>query len=791
MKLADLIGQPQGNPAPIMPVAYDMQPAYDDAPLPEDFFDEAIYQDQGEIPAEVQFQDNLALHMDEHILEDMGAEILQYVEDDEDLRRPWMDKINQFREQIGISDDSSYEEPFPGASSVTYPIFTKAQIQFAARALPQIFPNDPAQAVVIGVSNPILDQQCQRVEDVLNFQIQYQDKGNRKDFRKMLWWLPITGSTFRYGYHDPLLKKNMVRFIAVEDFIVPYATISLEDAPRFAHKFREKRNDLMKLMQIGYYREIDLPESVTQETDKENFAQELRDAGDGQLRVDSEPNDTSFQECVRVYIDYDLNGFEDMGQDGEPTGIALPYCVTIHKETRSILSIRRNWKEDDELKIKRIYYAHYKYQEGPGFYGSGLPHLIGSLQTATTGALRAFGDSLAFSIMPCGWKTKDAKVADTQVLSPGTFLDVDGTIDDINKMIKIAQFPPPSQQVIEYIKMLDEEAQTIVSIQDIMTGDTNPQNSPVGTTVAMIEQASKVITAQHESLYESFSEELQILFDLNYDYLPENTNFAMPGKVMQAQRADFDCKQVAVQPTADPQVSSFQQRQAIDQATMQIFLQPAAQGFARNGGYDLVRRVLTNMGVPSLDEIMITLEEFAKKQQEAQQNPPPPAPEVIKAQVSQQQAQTQAKTAETNANIAEEKFQSDEKQREFENQIKTLELQLKEKQMDLNALLTNKNIDATVFKTVTPQLMAVTDQLSIGEGEQILSEQQKRQNDEAMKHKADAMSTMQAHAQQYAQQSATPKQMAMPNQGQPAPQEEPARQGLLARIMGKIKGGQQ
>lgn len=669
-----------------------------DEDIPDDFFEEQDEEDTFDEQAEEpDFQANLAEEMEEGYLEEIASELLQLVEDDLLSRKDWMNQINNFTEQIGIGQDSSFEEPFPGSSSVCYPMMTEAQIQFQARALPEIFPDNPANSVVIGESTPELEEQAERVKDVLNYQITYQDRGNKKDFRKMLWWLPLTGSTFRYVFHDTLRNMNKVRFVPVEDFIVPYATTSLEDAPHFTHRIRDNKNDILKLMNMGFYRTVPISEVTEENEEENNAAQELRDAADGQTKG-NESDKVIPHSCYLIYADYDLQGYEDMDEEtGEFTGIGLPYVFTIHYDTKKVLAIRRNWKQDDELREKRIYYTHYQYQEGPGFYGSGLPHLIGSLQTAATGALRSFGDALAFSIMQSGFKSKDATIVGNQVLSPGSFPDIDLMgADDINKVVKVLNFLPPTPQVLSYIDMLNNKAQTIVSTQQSMTGDMMPQNAPVGTTLAIIEQAQKVISAQHKSLYESLSEELERLADLNYDFLPDEATFSMPGKSGIMRRSDFDGK-IDVIPTADPSVASFQQRQAIDQAVFQYSQVPEYKRYFRDGQYPLLRRQLENLGVPSIDEIIFTEEEVAEQDAQAAQNPLPPSPDDIKAQAIQRDSETRAMEAQSRAKQKDQELELQEDKQLIDAVLKAEDNDIKSGSLDMQ---TQQGIDNLTLQAI-------------------------------------------------------------------------------------------
>lgn len=747
----------QASNAPLQPVPEEeMGEEFFQLDSQEDAFDE-----QAEAP---NFQENLAENIASSTLDNIAQELLANISDDEESRRPWMEMIEDVRGQLGIGESSSYEEPFPGSSSVVYPIITTAQIQFQARALPEIFPNEPAKAVVIGESTPELEEQAERVADTLNYQIVYQDKGNKKDFRKMLWWLPLTGSTFRYVYHDPLRNINMVRFVPVEDLIVPYGTTSLIDAGRINHRQFDTKNDLLKLMNMGFYLEIPLTDDGDASIDEDNAAQKIRDESDGEVKTTNTAGKRALQEYYNVYTEYDLEGYEDIDEEGNPTGIGLPYVFTIHARTRKTMAIRRNWKEDDQLKLKRLWHVHYQYQEGPGFYGSGLPHLIGSLQEASTGALRAFGDSMAFSMLQAGWKLKDAKFSGSEVFSPGVFQDVDSTMDDINKAIKVANFQPPSPQVLQYIEMLDNKAQALVSTQNILTGDQSPQNSPVGSTLAIIEQAQKVITAQHKSLFESFSEELQILADLNYDFLPDEDTFKLPGKVGIMRRADFDGR-VDVLPTADPSVASFQQKQAIDQACFQYSQMPQFAPMFRNGGYELLKRMLKNMMVPSIDEIVYTEQEVKQKQDQAAQNPPPPSPDEIKAQTMQQDAQVKAQTAQASAELEKRKL-------DIAEDKMLLDASLKAEENDIKSGTLNANVQQAADGFAIQQLQTV------------------------MQHHQ-AMQTQQppvppSAPQQPAPQpppSPSPEEIAMmQQQAQSQPQANPEKRNMLMRIMDKIRG---
>lgn len=771
--LQELLGEPTGLMDAFEPSqGIEMDVADED--MDEDFFeldteDDAFNEYQ---VTEPDFQRNLALDLADSELDVIANELLEDISDDEESRQPWMDMMETYREYLATGNDDTFDQPFPGSSTVVYPMITEAQIQFHARALPEIYPNDPVKAVIIGRETPELEAQRDRVEDTMNYQITYQDPGNRKDFSKMMWWLPITGSAFRHVFHDALYNMNKVRFVPVENLLVPYGTTCLEDAARINYRFFDTKNDLLKLMNMGFYMHVSLEDDDVDEDDDGNAPQRIRDEYDGLTR---NGNTTRLgQTCYNVYRYYDLPGFEDVDEDGEPTGIALPYVFTVHARSRQILAIRRNWKEDDSHKRARIWFAHYKYQEGPGFYGAGLPHLIGALQVASTGMLRSVGDSLAFSMLQGGWKLKDAKFSGSETFAPGKFQDVDCTLDDINKSIKIAQFAPPPNMSIEYVQLLASQAQKIVSTQDILTGEQSSQNSPVGSTLAIIEQAQKVITGQHKSLYGSLSEELRILAELNYDYLPDEEEYEVIGKTGIMRRSDFDGR-VDVIPTADPSVASFQQRQAIDQMCLQLSQMPQFAPFFRDNSYELLQRILKNAKVPMVDEIVYTEEEVKQKEAQKAQNPPPPPPEVIKAQSIQKDTEIRAQTAQA-------EVQLEAKQHADFMALEERKLQLEEKKVDMDTALKAEANDIKAG-TLSPLNQQALDDLML----QLTQHIQQQMSVPQMQMQQQPMQQQQQMPMPQQQQDSMPMQeeLSVPQQQQQPI--NPEKRNILMRLMDKIR----
>lgn len=816
----------------------DMLPMPEDH-MPDDFFDSEPVSDFDTQTEEVDFQRNLAEEIDDITLDSLAIEILEKIDIDKRARQPHLDLIERIRDQISSGNDPAFEAPFEGASDVIYPIIVEAMLQFQARAFPAVFPVNPAKGVVLGVSDEMLDEKADRIADTVNYQVEWEDKGNRTDFEQMLWWLALNGSMFRHGRHDPIYNMNKLRSVSVEDFIVPYKTTSLMDAPHFSHRFFDSPNVIRKLMRMGFYRQVDIGDYGTSD-EENNPVQQIKDDADGMQDAGESATKLVTDECFYVYIDLELAGFEDVDASGniiklkdgeESSGIELPYIVTIHVPSKKILAIRFNWKQYDKLQLKRIYYAHYKFLTGPGFYGWGLPHVVGTLQDAATGIVRAIGDGLGFALFKGGWKLKDAKMAGENVFRQGEFLDVDSTIDDINKAIKVAEFAPPPAEAFSYLNALDQKAKSMASTQDVMTGDTSPQNSPVGSTLALIEQASKVQTAQHGSLVRSLSDEFEIMVGLNYDFLPESAVFKMPGKVIKAQRSDFDGA-VVVQPTADPAVASFQQRMATTQAVTQVSQMPQYAPFFRNNHYDLLRRTLTDMNTPAVDEVIITPEEYQQQAQQQAQQPPPPNPDVIKAnaamtvaqakaqeiQMNAQSAQASAAKDQADAQQAAQQAASDAQQQHIDNANKKTELQLQEKAMDMNNASQNKMIDARFIGTVSPALMQASDTLATQQDTKeltngatgatitppTLTPQQQQLHDAAI---AAAKSHIASMGQSHPQQTPMPNgqniqppspqmnaamvqgaQNGLGQQQQQAMAAQADNKGLLMRLMNKVRG---
>lgn len=542
---------------------------------------------------EEDFTANLAEVLEEDQLKAIAEDIVEWVETDERSRKPWWEVCKRGLELLGLTEmPADAAELFPGSSKATYPLIAQAVVQFNARSVAEILPpGGPVKATVVGNKTPELQQQADRVADHMNYQLTVEDKGYYPDADQMLMNLPLTGSMFKKVFRNSILDMNQSRTVRPEDFIVPYTATSLEDAPRYTHRIPTQRNDMRKMQASGFYRDVDLVEPTQESPDRDDELTEAIDEADNRV---PEVDDKSYRHTVyECHCDYDLPKFED------PDGIALPYIITIDYDTRTVLSIRRNWRPDDPLKRKRVRFTHHKFIPGPGFYGLGYIHLIGGLADATTGSVRALLDSAAFANMQGGFKSKDAKMAGDVVITPGVWKDVDMTAEELAKSFYTPPFKEPSVAMFQLLGLLVEAGQSFTSTTENMVGDAK-NNGPVGTTVALIEQGSKVYSGIHKRLHFAAGIEFQLLAELNFEHLPdEGYPYDVRGAPREIARADYDGR-VDVIPVSDPNIFSSTQRIAIAQALLDLS-DRAPDLYDR---VEVHRRMLDALRVPDPEGVM-------------------------------------------------------------------------------------------------------------------------------------------------------------------------------------------
>ncbi len=485
-------------------------------------------------------------------------------------------------------------EPFQGASGATHPVLAEAVTQFQALAYKELLPADgPVRTQVMGASNPAKEQQAQRVKNFMNYQLMDQMKEYEPEFDQMLFYLPLSGSTFKKVYFDDLVGRAVSKFIPADDLVVPYTATSLDDAEAVIHVIKMSENELRKQQVTGFYSDIELTKPTGTVTNKlEEKERELEGITKTQR---TEPLYT----LLECHVNLDLEGFEDVGPDGEPTGIKLPYIVTIEEGSRKVLSIRRNFAPNDPKKNKVQYFVHFKFLPGLGFYGLGLIHMIGGLSRTATAALRQLLDAGTLSNLPAGFKQRGVRVKDESAnIQPGEFKDVDTPGGNLKDAFVFLPYKEPSQTLLQLMGIVVQAGQRFASIADMQVGDGN-QQAAVGTTVALLERGSRVMSAIHKRLYVSLKQEFKLLAQLFGSYLPPEYPYDVVGAQRNIKQADFD-QRVDILPVADPNIFSMSQRISMAQTQLQL----AQSNPQMHNMYNAYRTMYNAIGVKDIDRIL-------------------------------------------------------------------------------------------------------------------------------------------------------------------------------------------
>lgn len=548
------------------------------------------------------FDSNLAERLDEDYLRGLGQELLEKIQADDQSRSEWKQRFKRGLQIIGLSDFKWDEDmaPFEGASTVVHPMLVEAGLQSQARAFEELFPaQGPVKTLVMGRETREKREAADRVAEHMNYQLTVEDPVYGKETSKLHLYNTWFGCAYRKAYHDPLTGRNVLRFIKGEDMIFPYSAKCLEDSPRITHEFQLEANDLRKYQLSGAYRDIELqrPDEVARSDVKESI-----DEIEGK-----EPTATDDDEIYTIYETdcyIDLQGYEDVDAYEMPTGLALPYTVSIEKDSGKILAIRRCWKPDDQMMVRRTRYAEYIFVPGLGMYGLGLLHLIGSLASAATDSLRALLDSASFANLQGGFKAKDAGGRAGQVrISPGTWRDIDMTGEELQNSFYTPPFKEPSEALFKLLGFLTEMGQRVSATTDLMVGEGT--KGPVGTTIAMLEQGQKVYSSVHKRGHQAVGIELKMLAELNAETIPEEGYpYLVPGNDQQVFRKDYDQSVVSVVPVSDPNIFSTTQRIAQNQALYQLW----KENETRFRGYEVLRRTCEGMKIPDIDDVLIDID---------------------------------------------------------------------------------------------------------------------------------------------------------------------------------------
>jgi hypothetical protein len=534
---------------------------------------------------------NLADFLDESILVDIGSTLEEQYKDYRSSRQDWETTYTNGLDLLGFKYERR-TEPFRNASGVTHPVLAESVTQFQSQAYKELLPADgPVRTQIVGKIDSQKEQQAERVRDFMNYQIMTIMKEYEPEFDQMLFYLPLAGSTFKKVYYDEILGRAVSKFIPAEDLVVPYSATSLDDADAIIHVIKISANDLRKQQVGGFYKDIDLgqPPMVT-----DQLKQKEREI-EG-IRAEKQDDIYTLLEC---HVNLDIEGFEDKDASGEPTGIKLPYIVTIEEGSREVLSIRRNYKAEDPLKNKINYFVHFKFLPGLGFYGFGLIHMIGGLSRTATQALRQLLDAGTLSNLPAGFKMRGIRVRDdAQPIQPGEFRDVDAPGGNLRDAFMPLPFKEPSATLLQLMGIVVQAGQRFASIADMQVGDGN-QQAAVGTTMALLERGSRVMSAIHKRLYASLKNEFELLAKVFSSYLPPMYPYDVVGGERQIKQLDFDDK-VDILPVADPNIFSQTQRINLAQTEMQL----AMSNPQMHNLYQVYRTMYEAIGVKNIDLIL-------------------------------------------------------------------------------------------------------------------------------------------------------------------------------------------
>ena len=535
--------------------------------------------------------ENLADFLGDEVLDPLGAKLIDQYNEYKESRGDWEDTYKNGLELLGFKYERR-TQPFKGASGVNHPVLAEAVTQFQAQAYKELLPADgPVRTQIMGDVNVAKEEQSKRVKDFMNYQIMDQMKEYEPEFDQMLFYLPLSGSTFKKVYYDSLLGRAVSKFVPADDLIVPYSANSLEDAEAVIHVIKISENELRKQQVSGFYRDIELGNPPVTENQLEDKKLELEGiAKDGQ-----EDQYTLYE----IHTNLDLEGYEDMGEDGEPTGIKLPYVVTISQAGNKVLSIRRNYNPKDSLKRKINYFVQFKFLPGTGFYGFGLIHMIGGLTRTATAALRQLLDAGTLANLPAGFKSRGIRVRDdAQPLQPGEFRDVDAPGGNIKDQFMTLPFKGPDSTLLQLMGIVVNAGQRFAAIADMQVGDMN-QQAAVGTTVALLERGSRVMSAIHKRMYVGLKQEFKLLAEVFKTYLPPSYPYDVPGATREIKVQDFDDR-IDILPVADPNIFSQTQRISIAQSQLQL-----AQSNPRiHNLYQAYRSMYDALGVKNVNAIL-------------------------------------------------------------------------------------------------------------------------------------------------------------------------------------------
>ena len=547
--------------------------------------------DPREALPEIEFYSNLAEVIDDRDLETLSDELMGDFESDKSSRKDWEDAYVKGLGLLGLKYDER-TTPFRGASGATHPLLTESATQFQATAFKELLPaNGPVRTIIMGNESPEKYAKAGRVQEFMNFQLMNKMEDYTPEYDQMLFYLPLAGSTFKKVYYDELMDRPVSKFVPAEDLVVNYLATDLDSCERMCHVINMSYNDFRKKQVSGFYKDVDI---LPQEAEADRVKEKYNEI-DGQ-------KPSYADKVVKLYefhTSLDLKDFEDKDDAGEMTGIKIPYIVTIEEGSTKVVGIRRNYEKEDPKKIRKQYFVQYKFLPGLGFYGFGLIHMIGGLSRTATDLLRQLIDAGTLSNLPAGFKSRGIRIRDdADPIQPGEFRDIDAPNGDLRNSLIPLPYKEPSQTLFALLGFVVQAGQRFASIADMQVGDGN-QNAPVGTTIALLERGSKIMSAIHKRCYYSQRKEFKLLYKVFADYLPETYPYSVEGADRTIKAEDFDGS-LDVLPVADPNIFSTAQRVTLAQTELQL-AQSAPDLHNMKEAY---RRMYEALGIKDVDEIL-------------------------------------------------------------------------------------------------------------------------------------------------------------------------------------------
>ena len=568
----------------------------------EIIIDEAQVEEEEQVP----FEANLAEYLDDYVLGSISKKLISDVDSDKESRKEWMKTYTDGLKYLGMRFDEQRSQPFEGSSGVIHPILAESVTQFQAQAYKELLPaQGPVKTQIIGQRNANTEMQAERVSEFMNYYIMNEMPEYDPELDQLLFYLPLSGSAFKKVYYDASKRRPVSKFVPAEDLLVPYEATDLLSAERVTHIVSMSSNEVRKLQLSGFYmdteltgNDVEIRDTVSEEIDKIQG-------------MEPEYSNDEQRKLYEIHTVEDIEGFEDLDENGEPTGLKLPYIITIDESSQTVLSIRRNYEPEDPIRNKINYFVQYKFLPGLGFYGLGLSHMIGGLSKATTSILRQLIDAGTLSNLPAGFKARGIRIRDeASPLQPGEFRDVDAPGGALRDSLMPLPYKEPSSVLFSLLGLLVQSGQRFASIADMNVGDSNAA-MPVGTTVALLEKGTKVMSAIHKRLHYSQKSEFKILARVFGEFLPPVYPYETGSGSREIKLEDFDRK-VDIIPVSDPNIFSMSQRVVLAQELLAM-VQSNPEIHGPQGLYEAYYRMYAALGVDNIESLLMPPQDTTPK----------------------------------------------------------------------------------------------------------------------------------------------------------------------------------